>query len=132
MRIKKGEGILKSPRLFLSVVSKVFRIFTGGTPTDFLKIFCKVRKTAKSGKSRGLLNLHGLVGEKVDVYKRQSLYSAPPVALSGLDPSHTALVIVDMINGFVNEGPLSSENAKKISPAISKLLRVCVTRGRCV
>ena len=31
--------------------------------------------------------------------------------LSDFDPSRTALVVVDMINGFVKEGPLASPNA---------------------
>ena len=49
--------------------------------------------------------------------------------LSDFDPSRTALVIVDMINGFVKEGPLASPNALSIQDGIERLLRACTERG---
>ncbi len=42
--------------------------------------------------------------------------------LSELNPQTSALVIVDMVNGFVKEGALSSPNALRIVPQIASLL----------
>ncbi len=57
------------------------------------------------------------------------LAAKPRLKLDDFDPSSTALVIVDMINGFVKEGPLSSENALKIVPQITEFLKTCSARG---
>lgn len=51
--------------------------------------------------------------------------AAKPVPFSELERECTALVIVDMINGFVKQGPLSSENALEIQPGIAALLERC-------
>lgn len=61
------------------------------------------------------------------IYDR--IASSPPLRLSTLDPNDTALVIVDMVNGFARKGPLSSENALRLAPSIVKLLRVCAADG---
>ena len=56
---------------------------------------------------------------------RKYIYSAPPVNLSELEPDKTVLVIVDMINGFVNEGALASPRIKNIIPEVSELVSKC-------
>lgn len=59
----------------------------------------------------------------------EQLSARQPLKLDSFEPSSTALIIVDMINGFVKEGPLSSENALKIVPGIAELLKTCSNRG---
>jgi len=49
----------------------------------------------------------------------------PSVRLSDLNPEETALVIVDMINGFVREGALQSPRAEALIPEISRLSEAC-------
>ena len=44
------------------------------------------------------------------------------ISLSIFDKAQTALIIVDMVNGFVKEGPLSSPRIPGILPAIKELL----------
>lgn len=56
---------------------------------------------------------------------RKYIYSAPSVRLSELKASETVLVIVDMINGFVNEGALASPRIKNIIPEVSELVSKC-------
>ena len=51
------------------------------------------------------------------------------VRVDCLPPGHTALVVVDMINGFVKEGALASPNALAILPEIAELLRACKKIG---
>lgn len=45
----------------------------------------------------------------------------PALKLSELDTEKTALVVVDMINGFVKEGALASSNALAINESVAKL-----------
>lgn len=54
-----------------------------------------------------------------------ALKALKAVPLSCMNKERTALVIVDMINGFVREGPLSSSNALAIQPDIAALLLRC-------
>lgn len=56
---------------------------------------------------------------------KKYIYSAPSVNLSELEPGKTVLVIVDMINGFVNEGALASPRIKNIIPEVSELVSKC-------
>ncbi|HHY64002.1 MAG TPA: cysteine hydrolase [Clostridiaceae bacterium] len=49
----------------------------------------------------------------------------PAVKMEDLDSKKTALVIVDMINGFVREGPLMSGRVEAIIPEIVRLSKKC-------
>lgn len=60
---------------------------------------------------------------------RKYIYSAPPVNLSELEPDKTVLVVVDMINGFVNEGALASPRIKNIIPEISEIISKCTEKN---
>ena len=42
---------------------------------------------------------------------------------------NTALVIVDMVNGFLTEGPLSSPRSAAVLPACEALLQAAKDRG---
>lgn len=53
------------------------------------------------------------------------LNSSGRVALGELNPKTTALIIVDMVNGFVKKGALSSPNARSINGNIARLLQAC-------
>lgn len=49
----------------------------------------------------------------------------PDINLTDLDQKRTALVIIDMINGFAKEGALKSSRIEAIAPAIAKLSALC-------
>ncbi len=49
----------------------------------------------------------------------------PIIKLSSFNRENTVLVIVDMINGFVNEGPLKSDRVKELIPETLKLIKLC-------
>lgn len=51
------------------------------------------------------------------------LNESPSVCLSSFDPSQTALIIVDMVNGFVKMGPMSSPRIQTIIHPICDLLK---------
>lgn len=53
------------------------------------------------------------------------LAGLPVIKLKDLQPENTALIIVDMINGFVREGALASERAEKAIPSIAELSKTC-------
>ncbi len=57
------------------------------------------------------------------------LYKAPDLSLSSLPSEQTALLIVDMVNGFVREGALMSSEAEKIIPDILDLMKQCKKLG---
>lgn len=57
------------------------------------------------------------------------LYKAPDIDLSSLMPEETALIIVDMINGFAREGALMSPEIEKIIPEIVDLMKKCKRLG---
>ncbi|MGE5673956.1 MAG: cysteine hydrolase family protein [Mycobacterium leprae] len=63
------------------------------------------------------------VGEMLD-----TIGALPPGKLADLPADKTALVIVDMVNGFVTEGPLSSPRVAGLIPAIVKLQQAMVER----
>lgn len=50
------------------------------------------------------------------------LNTAPSLMLQSLESSNTAIIIVDMVNGFVKEGPMSSPRIQTIIPAIRELM----------
>lgn len=60
---------------------------------------------------------------------KKHIFSAMPLKLSELNKSETVLVVVDMINGFVNEGSLSSPRIKNIVSDVSKLVSECCEKG---
>ncbi|MDF2674033.1 MAG: nicotinamidase-like amidase [Clostridiales bacterium] len=49
----------------------------------------------------------------------------PSIKLSSFKSENTALIIMDMINGFVNEGPLKSDRVKELIPETLKLIKLC-------
>jgi len=49
----------------------------------------------------------------------------PVVKLKDLQPDRTALIIVDMVNGFVREGALKDKRAEGVIPAIAELSKAC-------
>lgn len=53
----------------------------------------------------------------------------PTVKLSSLDPSKTALIVIDMVNGFVKFGALSSERVKNLENCIVDLTDKCSKAG---
>lgn len=53
------------------------------------------------------------------------LEKLPSIRLADLKPDETALIIVDMINGFVREGALQSPRAEAIIPGITRLSKAC-------
>lgn len=58
-----------------------------------------------------------------------SLKQAEAVELSGLDPSRTALFVVDMVNGFAVEGAMASPRVGLMAAPIASLIRRCREAG---
>jgi nicotinamidase-related amidase len=58
-----------------------------------------------------------------------ALSSVPELRIKELDINKTALVIVDMINGFTREGALKSPRVEGIIPDITRIMELCVKRG---
>lgn len=52
----------------------------------------------------------------------ETLKAATTLSLRSLEANETVLIIVDMVNGFVKEGPMSSPRIQTIIPAISDLM----------
>ncbi|HEX2947611.1 MAG TPA: isochorismatase family cysteine hydrolase [Clostridia bacterium] len=57
------------------------------------------------------------------------LENLPVLELSELEPEKTALVVIDMINGFAREGALKSPRVEALIPVIAKLSEECCKRG---
>lgn len=53
----------------------------------------------------------------------------PALPLQELDANKTVLMIVDMVNGFTNEGALQSSEIKNMTPEIVDLLKTCYKSG---
>jgi len=53
---------------------------------------------------------------------RESFKDIPCVELKRLKTEETVIIIIDVINGFINEGPLSDNRIAKIIKPISKIL----------
>ena len=60
---------------------------------------------------------------------RQEQEQLPALSLRSLPPARTALILVDMVNGFVKSGALSSPRVEKIQPKINELQRRCGSAG---
>jgi len=60
---------------------------------------------------------------------KSSLDALPEVALKALSPERTALVIVDMVNGFARGGALYSPRVEALIPGIAALAEACGTAG---
>lgn len=59
----------------------------------------------------------------------ETLCSLPPCSLDSLDPSSTALMIVDMVNGFAREGAMSSPRVGRLISPIAALAARCAEKG---
>lgn len=66
-----------------------------------------------------------------DAYRkiRQQQGCLPALSLRTLSSRNTVLIIMDMVNGFVNHGALASPRVKKIQPKINGLQRLCSSSG---
>jgi len=53
------------------------------------------------------------------------LAGLPVLQLKDLNAEQTALVIIDMVNGFAREGALKSERVEGLIPEIAKLSKLC-------
>lgn len=58
-----------------------------------------------------------------------SVVTLDPVSLSDFNKETSALVIVDMINGFAVSGALYSPNTASIVPQVEQLMRACRKQG---
>lgn len=57
------------------------------------------------------------------------LTALPDIALSSLDPKTTALIVVDMVNGFAREGALASPRVDAMAGEIAALTEACRRKG---
>lgn len=62
--------------------------------------------------------------ELYDMFKKAEI-----VKISSLKPGNTALVIIDMINGFAREGALMSKRVEELIPGIVSVSRKCDIAG---
>lgn len=53
----------------------------------------------------------------------------PQMSVSELIPEKTALIIVDVVNGFIREGAMASPIVEKIVPSVAALAEACRSRG---
>jgi nicotinamidase-related amidase len=70
--------------------------------------------------------------EEYTIYEniRKELYDdSSVIELSSLNATETALIIVDMINGFVHFGALSSDRINSIITPVSTLMKKCSERN---
>ncbi|NMA67619.1 MAG: cysteine hydrolase, partial [Clostridiaceae bacterium] len=74
----------------------------------------------KLNKNEFLNKSNKSLGEIFDM-----LAGLPAVKLKDLNSDQTALIIVDMINGFVREGALKDKRAEAIIPAQAELSKAC-------
>lgn len=57
------------------------------------------------------------------------LADLPSVSLSEFDPSRTVLLLVDLVKGFLSEGPLSDPAIQEIARPVRNLTEVCRDAG---
>lgn len=57
------------------------------------------------------------------------LAKLPELSLEELPDEQTALVIIDMVNGFTREGALKSSRVEEVIPAITELSKKCDNKG---
>ena len=62
-----------------------------------------------------------------DIY--DMLAGLPRICLDELPAGETALVIIDMINGFARTGALQSKRVEALIPAVAKLSEACGRKG---
>ena len=62
----------------------------------------------------------GQAGEMIEAFC-QTVRKAQPLALDDLPADKTALVVVDMVNGFVKGGPMSSPRVEAINSGRGRL-----------
>lgn len=70
----------------------------------------------------------GQAGEMIEAFC-QTVRKAQPLALDDLPADKTALVVVDMVNGFVKGGPMSSPRVEAINSGVAALAQACGRRG---
>ncbi len=58
-----------------------------------------------------------------------TLESTPIIDYSTLGPDRTALVVIDMVNGFARKGALMSERVNELVPEIMRISKVCDLLG---
>lgn len=58
-----------------------------------------------------------------------SIRSLPSVSLEALDPKTTALILVDMVNGFAREGAMASPRVGALVSPIAALAARCAEKG---
>lgn len=51
--------------------------------------------------------------------------SLPSMSVSDFAPEKTALIVVDVINGFIREGAMASSAIESIVPEVAKLMDIC-------
>ena len=56
-------------------------------------------------------------------------FAAKSVDLASFTPGAFGLIVVDMIVGFAQEGPLSSPNALAVAAPIAQLMKACREQG---
>lgn len=76
------------------------------------------------GKNEFMKEATGFLSSLYDTFS-----NLPDLALAGFDPHKSVLVIVDMINGFVKEGKLSSPRVFQINDRVAALAKECLRRG---
>lgn len=74
----------------------------------------------KTNKDEFLKNSEAALGEMFDM-----LMNLPALEMQELTGKNTALVIVDMINGFAREGALKSPRVEALIDEITRLSQVC-------
>lgn len=74
----------------------------------------------RTGKKEFVERSAGTLGEIFDM-----LSKLPAIELKDLKREHTALVIIDMVNGFAREGALQSPRVEDVIPEIVKLSKAC-------
>ena len=60
---------------------------------------------------------------------REMVQALPVIALSTLPADRTALVVIDMVNGFAREGTLSSPRVASLIPKVARLMEKCKEMG---
>lgn len=78
----------------------------------------------KTNKDEFLKNSEAALGEMFDM-----LMNLPALEMQELTGKNTALVIVDMINGFAREGALKSPRVEALIDEITRLSQVCDRLG---
>ena len=75
--------------------------------------------------------LHDRMGPMIPALSAilDTLDSVPTLDLDSVSVPNTALVVVDLVNGFTREGPLASPRVDALVPGIAQLAEACAARG---